>query len=683
MSAGRLDPAAKEDANVGVPKPQGSKATSSNKISTPADTLPGLSRPENFPPLVAPQPNPSIRVRPTAISASAATKIMIPANETQHVRSAAFKGPIKGNHSPLDVASNPNLPDQSIKSAKTSSYEKPGGLTPSQHVAESDMMKLDSDQNVQSNSIQPTRNKEEEIQDKASRSVRKTERLSKLDIAAINRNTQDATDRILVASKLDMPDTPKKSQGEPHTTLAVSQPATPVTASSVLSSLSTARQVQRRTMRVLPSSKIETPSLASASSPLVSHAEKSPSLRQEPSRQPSLASINRPATPASEKISDNASMTSTALSRANSPGPGRVGSAPLRQTTKSQQKKERQAKAKLAEESEKIGEMYVKVAIEEPVHAPIIGRKKKAKKTTGITDEATPLDSRAPSPGPGLQDVEIPTKDQGATSDPIKNSQTSAEKGRKQEEILAKDNDIVPESGEERPSKASITAASIYAELQKAARISSSVPELFRNVPGLNHRFDISQNDLGDLENDDLPVLSEEQMRRLNSNQPISADTAPGKRVIILPNRRVIKNLNKQQIDRYLALRKESITTPVMFSAQRKDIDSYLPKAVLSAAGSEDGQKVPTAYPFSESRTDLMYDHFAMKTPQSAPFSEGFPGSGVTAPTDDCSSTRESFTSVEQAEQLLIASRKETEALEKRLNGLLKKNGRLLFGRGH
>ena len=606
------------------------------------------------------------------------------------MRPATFIDATKASDSSLGVVPSPSHPDQSIDRAKIVPSEKPSGLTLSQHVHDSVLSKADpvretsSSQSVQRNSVQHTETKEKEVQEKIPRSARKAEKPGKLDITAAKRDMQDATDRVMASSKFNKPENPtKKAQGETSTGLAASQPATPVTASSVVSSSSTTRQVQPRTIRVLPSSKIETPSRASASSPLVSHAEKSPSLRQEPSRQPSLASINRPATPASEKISDNASMASTALSRANSPGPGRVGSAPLRQTTKSQQKKERQAKARLTEEAEMAGETFVKAVKEEPVQAPIIGRKKKARRTAGFTDEATPSDSRAPSPGPGIRVDDIPTNDKVAISESVKNPLTTAEKGRKEEEIPPKDNDTVAEYGEERHSKTSLTAASIYAELQKAARISSSIPDFFRNVSGLNYRFDITHNELGDLENADLPVLSEEQMHQIDSNEPISVDTAPGKRVVILPNQRVIKNLNKQQIDRYLALRKESLATPIMFSAQRKDIDNYLPKAILSAVESEDGRKAPTAYPPSEETTDLMLDHFALPTPQSAPFNAGFPGSGVTAPADDRSSAREPIVSVEQAEQLLIASRKETEGLEKRLNGLLKKNGRLLFGRGH
>ncbi|KAI9873304.1 MAG: hypothetical protein M1830_000557, partial [Pleopsidium flavum] len=165
------------------------------------------------------------------------------------------------------------------------------------------------------------------------------------------------------------------------------------------SSSSLSRQSQPRTIRVLPTSKteIQPPVQASALLPSVASPVATSKL---PSSQPSLASINRPATPVSELISDNASMTSTSVSRANSPPPTKVGIAPVRQVTKSQQKKERQARAKIVEESKKSEETVEKAAPEEPEQAPIIGRKKKAKKptTSDATASSTPAPSRPGSP---------------------------------------------------------------------------------------------------------------------------------------------------------------------------------------------------------------------------------------------------------------------------------------------
>ena len=142
-----------------------------------------------------------------------------------------------------------------------------------------------------------------------------------------------------------------------------------------------------RTLRVVQTPKAETPPPPLATPGLPSGVPPAAAGRL-PSRQPSVASINPPGTPSSEQvsISDNVSLTSTSVSRANSPPPGaiggKVGSAPVRNKTKSQMKKERQERAKaIEEEKARLGEDVVTpVAEEAPVVEAIVSRKKKAKK---------------------------------------------------------------------------------------------------------------------------------------------------------------------------------------------------------------------------------------------------------------------------------------------------------------
>lgn len=139
--------------------------------------------------------------------------------------------------------------------------------------------------------------------------------------------------------------------------------------------------------------------------------------------------MNFPGTPSSEHVSmsDNVSMTSTSQSRANSPPPvggTRVGSAPIREKTKSQQKKDRQERAKAKEEEEKAKLLKEGNFIaEEPAQEAIVSRKKKEKKEKApkptkvkevapkaepATTETTPTVSRAVSPGP--QEKEAPVQ---------------------------------------------------------------------------------------------------------------------------------------------------------------------------------------------------------------------------------------------------------------------------------
>lgn len=148
-----------------------------------------------------------------------------------------------------------------------------------------------------------------------------------------------------------------------------------------------------------------------------------------PSRQPSVGSMNLPGTPSSEHISDNVSMTSTSQSRANSPPPpgvSRVGSAPIREKTKSQQKKDRQERAKAKEEEDKARLLKEGKSIaEEPAQEAIVSRKKKEKKEKAPkpvkpkevaqkveppTTDTTPTVSRPVSPGPQVKEVPAPVE---------------------------------------------------------------------------------------------------------------------------------------------------------------------------------------------------------------------------------------------------------------------------------
>ncbi|GAB0143646.1 hypothetical protein EsHS_00004154 [Epichloe bromicola] len=100
-----------------------------------------------------------------------------------------------------------------------------------------------------------------------------------------------------------------------------------------------------------------------------------------------------PDTPLSEMVSDTASIISASVSasRAGSPPPSRVGCAAVRNTTKSQQRKQR--KDALKQETKIIAEA-LKADSEE--HAPVIGRKKKQKKEKPAACQSKTSDPAAP-----------------------------------------------------------------------------------------------------------------------------------------------------------------------------------------------------------------------------------------------------------------------------------------------
>ncbi|KAM3555832.1 hypothetical protein MY1884_005391 [Beauveria asiatica] len=115
-----------------------------------------------------------------------------------------------------------------------------------------------------------------------------------------------------------------------------------------------------RTLRVMTPARLESPSLMSPVAPRI------------------LSLGQRPETPASETVSDSASIVSASVSasRAGSPPPNRVvGSAPVRQATKSSQRKQRKHATK--QDTRAIAEA---VAADEADHAPVFGRMKKQKK---------------------------------------------------------------------------------------------------------------------------------------------------------------------------------------------------------------------------------------------------------------------------------------------------------------
>ncbi|KAI1880712.1 hypothetical protein JX265_000952 [Neoarthrinium moseri] len=175
--------------------------------------------------------------------------------------------------------------------------------------------------------------------------------------------------------------------------------------------ISSAAAVKSVTSSALPT---PTPTTASVASPLARAAPKTLRLVQTPKAEPeniipaaavssiraaaSAAAGHRPGTPASEIISDTASVISASVSasRTSSPPPSKIGSAALRTQTKSQQRKQRKEASK-----EAAATMADTKPVEQPVEvAPIEGRKKKQKKEKKqrVSRTASPAISRPETP---------------------------------------------------------------------------------------------------------------------------------------------------------------------------------------------------------------------------------------------------------------------------------------------
>ena len=502
---------------------------------------------------------------------------------------------------------------------------------------------------------------------KAGKAAEKRQHPGKIDIPAAKGLTKVDAGKTRAASKSQKStETSSTSQQVAPTFPNEVQPNTPTKTIPQPTSASGGRLAQPRTLRVTPTSQAENISKLLSASPTV--AEPSAVTNRSLSRRPSLTSIHAPGTPISEKISDNASLTSTSMSRANSPPPSKVGTAPVRHVTKSQQKKERQARAKQAEDAGRNEAIPVNSVAEEPEIAPIVGRKKKAKKNRNTAD-STPAVTRPNSPVPAEEMIEEKQESQPATPvraprDEMKRDTPKAEPVREPESPATPE---VPSSGNEQ-SKASLTAASILASLHKAGELTTSVHELFKGVPGLNHRYDIPSNEYP--QSPSIPSLTETQRALLDQGIAVCVETGHNKRTVVLPDRTTLNHMSKEQAQRYIALHRSVSLTPEQefFNASRQDSNRLQlhPPRHLSMP-SDDGQTLVNRFgtpPVSEQ---------AQTGRSSLP---------AMYPTDDRTGPQRPIMEVDDAERALMASRKETEALEKKLNALMRKNRRMMFG-GH
>ncbi|KAI9664307.1 MAG: transcriptional repressor general negative regulator of transcription subunit 4 [Alyxoria varia] len=222
----------------------------------------------------------------------------------------------------------------------------------------------------------------------------KSKQPSKLDIAAATSKESNQDQFTEFKPSSSKADTPKSAKDTSESSSAVSRSGTPGLP------LDTPGKRGARTIRVTggPNSQTTTsqPTTATPISAQASGIKSSvppgpKSTSQQASRQPSVTSITIPETPASEKQSEVASVTTESASRANSPPPtSRIGSAPVREKSKSKQKKERTQRAKsLVEETTSAEPEVSESTAEAVVHEPIVVRKRKSKKPAPPSSTST------------------------------------------------------------------------------------------------------------------------------------------------------------------------------------------------------------------------------------------------------------------------------------------------------
>lgn len=342
--------------------------------------------------------------------------------------------------------------------------------------------------------------------------------------------------------------------------------STPVVTASPPLSRPTA--VTGKSTKVLPTSKAETPTAGTTPS---STASIFPS-NYHVSKQAGLISINkleRSGTPTSENISDNASMTSASISRANSPPPSKVGSAPIRVNTKSMQKKQRK---ELQKEKEK-QELEATVTKPEPEAeiGPIMGRKKKQKKervVSGATGGSTPAASRPPSPAPVRSTIEEESiSETKFPPEPVTEKQSRLEKvstikapdtkgkgrvAKAQRPPTPEPVSTVAEVEEESMEKPTPTPASVLQDLISSGVIHDLPNLCFLKSPASNNRNQEYQIDLQSA----MPKLtiSPEDRAALLSGQPVRKSLDGPNRIMLTPNGDCVRNLSLEEEELYLTL---------------------------------------------------------------------------------------------------------------------------------
>ncbi|RKF61627.1 putative rna recognition domain-containing protein [Erysiphe neolycopersici] len=308
------------------------------------------------------------------------------------------------------------------------------------------------------------------------------------------------------------------------------------------------------------------------------------------SRHPSVASnikLESPDTPTSEMVSDNASITSTSLSRANSPPPTRVGSAPVRATTKSSQKKQRQAQ----KEKGRAGIEAIVTTEPEVEIAPIMGRKKKQKKDRihRSTSGLAPALSRPQSPGAGSMI--------GDVTEPMKENINNKEKA----EYLSKEkiNESVPSKisskvsdakdntkektrnlttmdctssenvkiEEEPTTKPPPTPAAIFQKLLSTGAIKDPSELAFlKNISSSYRHIDLPDKFNG-FEITPKLIITTEEHETLLAGKSVHKISEAGHRIMLTPNGDCVRNLSEEEEKLYLEYqsRLAKSTGPAMF----------------------------------------------------------------------------------------------------------------------
>lgn len=659
------------------------KATAKDPVKLQSPVPPGLSLPQDFPPLAAPsRPPPLRKITQTAASNIKPAVPIIPTSKGQTATTAKDG---QGNLSAQEQGSAERSDDTAVIAAESPADVELGKKSSTTDQAPS--RTRTSNINSWSASDVNVLAVDASSLGTPHKATEKRQLPGRLDIAAAKDSSKRKLRSVATSSKpQEFTESTSSSRSVKEST--DSQPDTPTKLTPRSAHSSRSNKPQPRTIRVVPTSKADSPAKQAIASPPGPESATNPSAKPL-SRRPSLTFMQGPPTPISEKISDNASFTSTSQSRANSPPPSKVGIAPVRQNTKSQQKKERQTRAKQAETSRADEEPMKAVVEETVVQAPIIGRKKKAKKITASrgTADSTPAVTRPSSPTQQEEVVEEKLPSLPAT--PVKDPKKTTKRELSKTEMNSPATPDTPaHPNDPEAPKPALTAASVFASLLKSGDIPPTVENLFKSVAGMNYRFDITPADLKDTTD---PILTAELNQRLGRGEPVHIELPNQKPVIAMPDGTFLRGLTTEQASRYMQLRSNIIYhTPEHLKWQPREED--IERLQLYRPTSPSGTDLATADEglgelvnrFSDSPEMTQQAQPDQRTAWPAMYTDCLQGeTGVGAGAGRVGGRSKEIVEVEVAEEAMGRSRKEHEGFEKRMNAVLKKNRRLLFGGGH
>jgi hypothetical protein len=541
-------------------------------------------------------------VVPTDITAPTGTKT-VPATPTKSPSRAASTKPQAASETlakTVETATKKSEPKE-----KKAMPETPVKATAKPKAGNKKADKVEKSANTTDEALQKESSKENTNVSVSAGTPNKRQHPGKLDIPPTTKVLEKDTAPTSISRKID---TQTKNV---RTLPAASTPSVPASPAAVAAPSPIKHTAAPRTLRLVSTPKTETPPAVLTPAPPLPHL---PTVEKLRSRQASIASLNQPGTPASELISDTASVTSGMISRASSPPPAStiVGSAPVRKITKAQAKKNRQERKRQEEET---------IAAEEKsdvevVQAPIIGRKKKAKKPSSTPK---PIVAAAAAAAAAAKSQPASPKPATVEDDPIDSPVVASVKAQSARNSASATPE--PEVHHEEPrDRREPSAQSVINDLQKTGEVLVSALEFFKPLSStLTHGSRTAQSGHPTSPPDLKIHFSEADLDALAKKKPVRLsghDGKPDSRTLITPNGKFFWGLTQELEEKALALEKqiEEIAGHARFHPGSRSNHSSHPFSVqspssdvlpaIATALKEAGKKLNPNSPTSSSRFD-------------------------------------------------------------------------------